>query len=145
MRTALLIAAALLAMPVQAAQPLSVDGEVVRLYVQDARSERILIERAAPRAGWADVRDAAGTVTLVRVPAESPVAVGDRVTFVRDREPLHEAHALHVGLPHHVVAAVVRAASVSGTAPSMRVEVRGDRIFIVAVPPAAGLQVARSD
>jgi len=144
MRTALLIAAALLALPVHAQPPVAVDGDVVRVYVQDARSERILIERAAPGAGWADVRDASGTVTLVRVPGESPVAVGDRVTFVRDREPLHESQRLHVGLPHRVIASVVHAAPAAGAAPAMRVELRGDRVFIVAVPPDARAQFAQS-
>ncbi len=130
MRAAALLLAAVAAGPACAEALVPVEGEVIRLYARDARSDHLYVERQAQVGGWVELRADSGATYVAYADARS-VAPGDRVR-VRDAA-LQAPEPGRIGVARYVVTDVLaRHASVAP--PAMQVEVRGERVFIVAAP-----------
>lgn len=119
----------------------AVDGRVLRSYQRDARSPHLFIERPAGDTQWVEVATRDGVV-IARVPQGMRVVAGDRVSVAGGRDELREAQVTRIDAPVHAITAVTARGVASAAAP--RVEVRGERIFIVSMPDAAP-RVAAAD
>jgi hypothetical protein len=143
MRPLALIAAAAVATVASSAwaDPAAIEGRVIRHYQRDAHSPHLFIERAGGGSGWVEVatREA---VVLARVPERETLAVGDRVEVVADPDRLRAPEVMRLDAPGYAVAGVTERRLVA--APAQRVEMRGERIFIVATQKVAQ-RVAAAD